>query len=155
MDSTNSNLVLDSYWSSWTATLAIARSNGNVGIGTYLPDASAILDLSSTSKGLLVPRMSGVYRDAIVSPANGLLVYNTDDSSYNFYDSVSASWKVVGSGGGGGSSQWTTTGSDIYYNNGNVGIGTQTPNYKLDVNGSINIATGNDFYINNTSISKF
>jgi hypothetical protein len=37
---------------------------------------------------------------------------------------------------------------------GNVGIGKQTPAYKLDVNGSINISSGNDFYINNTSISN-
>jgi len=49
-----------------------------VGIGTITPDASSILDLTSTSKGLLAPRMTSAQRTAIASPATGLLVYQTD-----------------------------------------------------------------------------
>ena len=49
---------------------------------------------------------------------------------------------------GGGSSLWTQTGSDIYYNTGNVGIGTATPGQALDVNGSIEIQGLNKLYIN-------
>ena len=50
----------------------------NVGIGTTTPNASALLDVSSTSKGFLTPRMTAAQRTAIFSPANGLLVYQTD-----------------------------------------------------------------------------
>lgn len=48
-----------------------------IGIGTSTPDASAILDLSSTSKGLLLPRMTAEQQESILNPAIGLLVFNT------------------------------------------------------------------------------
>jgi len=57
----------------------------NVGIGTSNPDASAMLDIQSIDKGLLIPRMSISKRDLIVSPAKGLMVYVTDDSSLYIY----------------------------------------------------------------------
>ena len=47
------------------------------GIGTTTPDPSAQLEVSSTSKGFLPPRMTTEQRDAIVSPATGLVIYNT------------------------------------------------------------------------------
>ena len=53
----------------------------NVGIGTSTPNSSAILDVSSTSKGILLPRMSTTQRNAIVSPAVGLSVFNVDDQA--------------------------------------------------------------------------
>src|SRR5579871_2118245 len=55
-----------------------ARAQGNVGIGTTSPDASALLDLTSLSRGFLVPRMTQTQRNAISTPATGLLVYCTD-----------------------------------------------------------------------------
>ena len=57
----------------------------NVGIGTSTPQASAQLDVSSTSKGFLPPRMTAAQRSAISSPTNGLLVYQTDYPSGLFY----------------------------------------------------------------------
>ena len=51
-------------------------------------------------------------------------------------------------GGGGGSSVWSLNSVNAYYNSGNVGIGTSTPAYKLDVNGDINMSTGSSFRIN-------
>ena len=58
-----------------------AHAQGNVGIGTTAPDASALLDLTSTSRGLLVPRMTQAQKLGISSPATGLLIYETDTST--------------------------------------------------------------------------
>lgn len=64
-----------------THLAVVAQPYNNVGIGTTTPDPSAILDLSSTSKGVLIPRMTILQRDLIV-PTNvsseGLLIYQTD-----------------------------------------------------------------------------
>ncbi len=59
-----------------------------VGINNSTPNASAILDVVSTSKGMLVPRMNTTQRNAITLPANSLLIYNTDDSCFNFYSGI-------------------------------------------------------------------
>ena len=55
----------------------ICSINAQIGIGTNSPDASAVLDLSSTTKGLLMPRMTTLQQSDLVSPAVGLMVYNT------------------------------------------------------------------------------
>ena len=57
-----------------------------VGIGTANPDESSILDLESTTQGLLSPRMTTVQRLAISNPADGLLVYDTDTKAFYFYE---------------------------------------------------------------------
>ncbi len=66
--------------------LPILAQTENVGIGTTTPDNSALLELFSTSRGLLVPRMTTVQRDAIVSPATGLLIYNLDNQRFEYYN---------------------------------------------------------------------
>ena len=57
-----------------------------VGIGTTTPNTSALLDLTSTDKGMLVPRMTSAQRTAIASPATGLLVYDNDTNAFWFYN---------------------------------------------------------------------
>lgn len=57
-----------------------------VGIGTTNPDASSMLDIQSDSKGVLIPRMLTSDRTAITTPANGLLVFDTDTKSFWFYN---------------------------------------------------------------------
>ena len=52
-----------------------------VGIGTTNPNSSAMLDVSSTTSGFLLPRMTSVQRDAISTPAIGLLIFNTDNNT--------------------------------------------------------------------------
>jgi hypothetical protein len=70
----------------------------NVGIGIQTPHASAQLDVSSTTRGLLAPRMTTAQRNAIVNPAKGLLVYDTQENSLFHYNG--SAWSAVGSGGG-------------------------------------------------------
>jgi len=59
-----------------------------VGIGTSTPDGSSILEVESTTKGMLVPRMTTAERTAIATPATGLLVYDTDTQSFWFRNST-------------------------------------------------------------------
>lgn len=60
----------------------------SVGLGTNTPDASSVLDLTSTTKGMLAPRMTTVQRDAIAAPVNALLIYNITTSSFNYYNGL-------------------------------------------------------------------
>ncbi len=64
----------------------------NVGIGTITPNASAILELQSSDKGVLVPRVADT--NLISSPAVGLLVYLTSNNFFYYYDGTS--WKQLG-----------------------------------------------------------
>jgi hypothetical protein len=60
---------------------SVFAQDGGVGIGTTKPDNSAILDLSSSNKGLLMPRMSMKDRESIANPATGLKIYQTDGTA--------------------------------------------------------------------------
>lgn len=107
---------------------ALLLAQGGVGINddNSNPDNSAMLDVKSTDKGLLTPRMTEVQRDAIVLPATGLLIYQTD-ATPGFYVYDGTAWTAVTSAAG-GASDWTVNGTDIYnVNAGRVGIGTTTP----------------------------
>ena len=70
-----------------------------ISAGVIVPDPSAMLDISSTSKGVLIPRMTMTQRNAISSPANGLLIFCTDDN--NFYSNKGTpgtpNWVMIGS----------------------------------------------------------
>lgn len=107
----------------------------SVGIGTSTPNNSAQLEVVSTTKGVLIPRMTSAQRTAIAAPAAGLMVYETSSNSFWFYNGTA--WGQIGSGAASGS--WTVNGTHIYSNNtGNVGIGAiATPTERLDVLGSI------------------
>lgn len=75
--------------------LSIAQSVGINGTGAN-PDASAMLDLKANDKGMLIPRMTTAQRNAIVSPAYTLLIYNTTTSCFEAYDSLTTSWVKFG-----------------------------------------------------------
>jgi len=61
------------------------NENGNVGVGTTSPAASAKLDVSSTTQGFLPPRMTESQRNAISSPAAGLIIFNSTSGCLNYY----------------------------------------------------------------------
>lgn len=67
-------------------------SHSQVGIGNTNPDVSSILDITSTSQGLLVPRMNTSERLLISEPANSLMVYDTTLKSFYYYDLPSTTW---------------------------------------------------------------
>ncbi len=103
----------------------------NIGIGTKSPDASAMLDVTSTSKGMLIPRMTTAQRNAILLPVNGLIVYDSTSNSIWFRNTNS--WVQLPSSS---SSVWQKQDSAVYLNKGeNVGIGTNKPVNKLHVSG--------------------
>jgi hypothetical protein len=68
-----------------TAWVRMHNSTGSVGINTAAPNASAVLDISSTTQGLLPPRMTSAQIAAITNPAQGLMVYNTDMHCLMYY----------------------------------------------------------------------
>lgn len=68
-------------------------SSGNLGIGTSSPSASAILDAQSTTKGVRMPNMTTTQKNAIVSPAAGLMVFDTTLAKLSVYSGVA--WETI------------------------------------------------------------
>lgn len=64
---------------------------------TTAPNAKAVLEASSTTKGVLVPRMNNTQRDAIAAPPTSLLIFSTTDGAYEFYNG--SSWVALATGG--------------------------------------------------------
>src|ERR1700736_5925144 len=111
------------------AASALLAQNIGISATGATPHPSAMLDISATDKGMLVPRMTAVQRMAIAAPAKGLLVFDNDSSSFWFYNGTT--WTGL-TGTGGGAVGWAQSGADIYASNtGNVGIGTNIPLSKL------------------------
>ena len=79
------------------AFLGMFQLHAQVGIGTTTPDISSMLDVNSTSKGLLTPRMTSTERNAITTPADGLIVYDTTLKSFYHYNTSTSSWVKIAS----------------------------------------------------------
>jgi hypothetical protein len=117
--------------------LSVSLLFSQVAISTVesAPDNSAMLDVKSAEKGILIPRMTLAERDDIYNPANGLLIFCTGDNQYyaNKGTPDVPNWAMV-------SSQWLFNGSDIYFTGGNVGLSKADPAWSLDVSGDINFS---------------
>ncbi|RLD43423.1 MAG: hypothetical protein DRI89_04605 [Bacteroidetes bacterium] len=128
-------------------------------------DNSAMLDISSDSMGILIPRMTMAQRDAITSPATGLMIYQVDETTgYYYYDG--SSWNLVGSGAfsindlsdgrTGGNSVFLGAGAgthDDITDNQNVGIGINS--LYTNTSGNANTAIGRgSLYSNSTGNSN-
>jgi len=126
----------------------------NVGIGTLTPNTSAQLDITSTTKGLLTPRMISGERTAIASPATGLIVYQTDGTAGLYmntgtpaapvwvYMFTSGSGAVTGSGIATRVAFWNgasslSSNSNLYWDNtnGRLGVGNTSPSAKVHLGG--------------------
>lgn len=125
--------------------LLSANIYSQVGIGTLTPNASAMLDVESTTKGLLTPRMTSAERTAISNPANGLLVYDTTENAFYFYKSatwtkldsqVRDNYKLIKSAAdlsaeltAGGGSKYLLNSNTLYEINGTINLA-----YPIDIN---------------------
>ena len=108
------------YWNGaqWvTNSSNIFNNGGNIGIGTVAPNASAALEVNSTTKGFLLPSMTQAQRNAIATPATGLLIYQTDQTAGFYYYNGSA-WTAIAGAGGGGGGTGSTSNTLIYTTDG-------------------------------------
>ncbi|MBN4061655.1 hypothetical protein JYU20_00475 [Bacteroidales bacterium AH-315-I05] len=119
----------------------LVTASGQVGIksGITSVDASALLDVSSTTKGFLPPRMTSVQRDAIVTPASGLMVYDETNDEMDYFNGTN--WRLFVNSGSTtltdgslifatGRSAVDDNNDELFWDNINfaLGIGTNTPN---------------------------
>jgi hypothetical protein len=126
--------------------LQIKTSHAQVAINTNGndPDFSAILDIQSTSKGLLIPRLSTSERDAIINPAQGLMVYDSTTSSFWYYSN--SVWNKVGASAGAAELNELL---DVIYDGSSLFVGAGSG--ENDDGGNYNISMGNNSLSSNTA----
>jgi hypothetical protein len=113
------------------AATGVRAQGVGIGTGSTAPAATAMLEVASTSKGLLIPRLTATQRTAIGSPARGLLVYQTDGTQPGFYYNTSAT----------ATANWLWL-PDKASAGDNLGNGTATSPVKLNGNTLSNNGTG-------------
>ena len=110
-----------------------SQSQIAVNMDGSLPDSSAMLDVQATGLGMLAPRMTEAERPT--SPALSLLIYQTDNNpGYYYYDGTG--WNKMGTSH---TDFWEQNGSNIFFNTGKVGIGTNDPLVQAHIKGGIEL----------------
>ncbi|MGE3800965.1 MAG: beta strand repeat-containing protein [Candidatus Kapaibacterium sp.] len=133
-----------------TQAQPVSDPQGDVGIGTIAPHPSAKLDVVSTTGGFLLPRMTEAQRDAIASPANALLIFNTTVNEFQWFDATLPGWTGFGAAGG---PFWRLDGNNTSSEwNGAVGmrLGTRNAN---DLSIVTEQAQNIDFWTNNAQVA--
>ncbi|MCC7437705.1 MAG: hypothetical protein IT211_04345 [Armatimonadetes bacterium] len=114
---------------------------GHVGIGTIAPNRSALLDLTGTDVGLLIPRLTTTQRNAIALPAKSLLIFNTDanEFQYNWGTPAVPDWRPILDGANAGNTAWILTGNNGPFTDGtnnllgtNAGAGDRQVNIQAN-----------------------
>jgi hypothetical protein len=107
------------YWdgTQWVLNSSNIFNNGSsIGIGTVAPNSSAALEVNSTTKGFLLPTMTQTQRNAISTPATGLLIYQSDNTPGFYYYNGSAWTAIAGAAaGGGGAAGYSSTANTLIY----------------------------------------
>jgi trimeric autotransporter adhesin len=149
--------------------LSIGLYAQSVGINAdgSTPDASAILDIKSTGKGLLIPRLTSAQRTSITTPATGLMVFDTNTNSFWYYDgawkNLSGGWGIAGNSGTNPATHFIGTTDNkplvIKVNNqlsGSISVFSTSWGYSTLINntGIDNTAFGNIALKNNTTGSQ-
>lgn len=113
----------------------VSTALAQMGIGTTTPDNSSMLDIRSKSKGFLAPRMTTAQRNAIISPANGLVVYDTDLSSLYFFNGTV--WSAIGSQGGATRIKYVLVKSEADFPTPAAGVITLDSQTLYEINGTV------------------
>ncbi|MEE4196242.1 MAG: hypothetical protein V2I54_01240 [Bacteroidales bacterium] len=127
---------------SWLTLPGITQNIAVTDDDSYMADPSAMLDVKSISKGVLVPRLTTSQRTSIVEPAVGLLVFDIDFQNFYFFNGTS--WEKVSAEG-----IWMLNTNSLYLsdNNYRVGIGTSVPRSKLEVKGDASFGEEDTLFV--------
>ena len=135
------------------AILIIAiNSYAQIGINTTNPDSTSVLDITSSNRGLLIPRLTSGSRESLgtLNPADGLLVYDTNLKMFFFWNKVTTKWEALNPWVYANPSQNSTI--SIRPDN-NVGVGVTNTSYKMEVNGSLKSTSLDAATINTTTVN--
>ena len=124
-------------------------TNAQISVSTTgsTANTSAMLDVSSTDKGMLIPRMTSVQRAAISTPADGLLVFDTTTDSFWYYNGTAVEWQKVGNSVAGASELNEL--SDAAYDGSSLFIGVDAG--IVDQGSNSNVGVGRGVLQSNTS----